>query len=252
MAPDLHDKGFRALSERLSTVLRPFVPPVAILFHFDSPAEAPRFSAVHPPPNDAGRTGAVPAGCVFWIEGAKRSFSTVAGDHANCNVGSYTHGFLDLATAAKGDDVAAALGAGWIDEATFGELPAIERRPLAVTYGPLSDATRVDVVLLRINGLALMTMKDAFPNLRVEGKPQCHIIPLALKTGAPVASVGCALSRARTGMKSEELVCVLPGSELAEIVVKLEATVVLDREMASYAGQDARRWKAGTQLGAAD
>jgi uncharacterized protein (DUF169 family) len=129
----------------------------------------------------------------------------------------------------------------------FGGLPTLGRMPSAVTYGPLSEATGADVVLMRISGLALMTVKDAFPGLAVEGKPQCHIIPLALKTGEPAASVGCALSRARTGMKAEELVCVLPGNRLAEIVEKLEAAVSLDREMARYAGKDAQRWSAGAR-----
>jgi len=243
MASDL-DADFPALSDRLSAALRPVAPPIAIQFHFDSPAEAVRFDGVYPAPNDAGRTGAVPAGCVFWIEAARRSFSTVASDHANCSVGSYTHGFLDLATAARGDDVAAALGAGWIDEAAFGRLPALGRTPLAVTYGPLREASGADVVLLRISGLALMTVKDAFPDLAIEGKPQCHIIPLALQAGAPIASVGCALSRARTAMRSEELVCVLPGKGLAGIVEKLEAAASLDRAMARYAGEDAQRWSA--------
>jgi uncharacterized protein (DUF169 family) len=183
------------------------------------------------------------------MEAARRSFSTVAGDHANCNVGSYTHGFLDIASASKGDDVAAALGAGWIDEAAFATLPALERKPTAVIYGPLSEADAADVVLIRINGLALMTLKDAFPNLAVEGKPQCHIIPLALELGAPVASVGCALSRARTGLKADELVCVLPGRELDKLVTRLEAAVSLDRTMARYAGQDAKRWSTRTSLG---
>lgn len=49
-----------------------------------------------------------------------------------------------------------------------------------VRYGPLAElGVDPDVVLLRIHGLALMTLKDAFPALRIEGKPQCHIIAIA-------------------------------------------------------------------------
>ena len=36
-----------------------------------------------PAPTADGRTGRVPAGCVFWIRGAERSFTTVAEDHGN-------------------------------------------------------------------------------------------------------------------------------------------------------------------------
>ena len=64
-----------------------------------------------PAPNEHGRTGQVPAGCVFWIDGADRTFATVAADHGNCSVGSYTHGFLTLEEAAAKDDVGAVLEA---------------------------------------------------------------------------------------------------------------------------------------------
>ena len=242
MASTTGGTDWRQLGERLNAALRPLAPPIAIRFHFDDKAEAPHFDRAFPPANSAGRTGAVPAGCVFWIEAVRRTFFTVASDHANCNVGSFTHGFLDIAAAAKGDDVTAALAAGWIDEAAFAALPVVGKKPTAVTYGPLSEASRADAVLLRVNGVGLMMLKDAFPELAIEGKPQCHVIPLALRTGAPAASVGCALSRARTGMKAEELVCVLPGARLLELVEMLEAAVSLDRAMARYAGQDAQRF----------
>ena len=110
-------------------------------------------------------------------------------------------------------------------------------------YGPL-DETPVapDVVLLRINGLGLMTLKDAFPEMPVEGKPQCHIVAMAKEQQVIAASVGCALSRSRTGMRPEEMTCVIPGAKLEEAVDTLEATVGLDRAMASYASSDAKRF----------
>ena len=47
-------------------------------------------------PAEDGRTGRVAAGCVFWIEAASKTFSTVAEDHGNCSVGRVTHGFAAL------------------------------------------------------------------------------------------------------------------------------------------------------------
>lgn len=94
---------------------------------------------------------------------------------------------------------------------------------------PLTDARR-------------LTLKDAFPALRIEGKPQCHIIAIAKEQNEIAASVGCALSRARTGMRAEEMTCALPASRLAEIVAAVEAAADLDRAMARYAGADARRF----------
>jgi hypothetical protein len=44
-----------------------------------------------------------------------RSFhNTRPPDHANCSVGSYTHGLLDLEAAAARDDTAALLRSGWV------------------------------------------------------------------------------------------------------------------------------------------
>jgi uncharacterized protein (DUF169 family) len=236
--------AWAALSARLTAALKPFAEPIGIAFL--SPGEespAPDFDERPPAPSEAGRTGAVPAGCVFWMKAPAGPFSTVAADHANCSVGSYTHGLLTLAEAAAKDDVAAAREAGWVDPTSIAELPHVSEKPARIVYGPLSNMpTDPDVVLLRVSGLALMTLKSAFPTLRIEGKPQCHIIAIAKESGEPAASVGCALSRARTGMKAEEMTCALPAARLREIVAEIEAAADLDRSMARYASADARRF----------
>ena len=237
-------RDWSALSHRLVAALRPFAPPLAISFH--SPGQtppAPRVEVRYPPPNEHGRTGQVPAGCVFWIQGTTDTFATVAADHANCSVGSYTHGFITLEEAAAKDDVGAVLEAGWVDQAAVMALPHVAERPESVVYGPLAERrTAPDVVLLRINGLGLMTLKDAFPEMPIEGKPQCHIVAMATDRNVVAASVGCALSRSRTGMRSEEMTCVIPGKRLPDVVETLEATVGLDRAMARYASVDAKRF----------
>jgi uncharacterized protein (DUF169 family) len=239
LAPD-----WRALNDRLVSVLKPFAAPIAISFH--APGETPpppRVEPRYPAPNEHGRTGQVPAGCVFWMHAASDTFATVAADHANCSVGSYTHGFLTLEEAAAKDDVGAVLEAGWVDQAAVMSLPHVADRPGSVVYSPFADApSPPDVVLLRINGLGLMTLKDAFPEMPIEGKPQCHIVAMAKDGNTVAASVGCALSRSRTGMRSEEMTCVIPGRRLVEVVDTLEATVGLDRAMASYASADAKRF----------
>lgn len=233
------------LSARLSAALKLVAPPIGIAFVRDVAATpAPAFDALMAPPNDAGRTGAVPAGCVFWMKATERAFATSAADHANCSVGSYTHGFLTLEEAATRDDVEAVLASGWVDHAAMTSLPAMRERPAQVVYGPLAElAVAPDVVLLRVNGLGLMTLKDAVPALRIEGKPQCHIVPLAAQHGEVAASVGCALSRARTGMRADEMTCAFPAARLAELVAVVEAAAELDRAMARYAGTDARRFE---------
>ncbi len=64
------------------------------------------------------------------------------------------------------DDVGTVLKSKWIDEAPVEQLPVIMTKPGAVVYGSLADSqTTPDVFLLRINGLALMTLKDVLPDL---------------------------------------------------------------------------------------
>jgi uncharacterized protein (DUF169 family) len=236
-------ENFSDLAHRLTIALRLETAPIAIAFS-NRAGDAPPFGATRPPPNEAGRTGAVPAGCVFWMKATDRTFSTSASDHANCSVGSYTHGLIDLATAATRDDVAAVLAAGWVDEAAVTQLPHVRARPESITYGPLAECVALpDVVLIRVDGLGLMGLHGAIRDLRVEGRPQCHIVALAKEEGAVAASVGCALSRARTGMPSEQMTCAIPGTRLREVVGWLESTVALDRTMANYAAGDAKRFR---------
>ena len=64
-------------------------------------------------------------------------FSTVAADHANCCVGSYTHGFKRLDEIATKADVAALVRSGWVGEADFPHVPAVKDKPGSIVYGPL-------------------------------------------------------------------------------------------------------------------
>lgn len=238
-------QDWRSLSDRLTAALKPTAEPVAISFlPPGQAAPVARLSAEPPAPNEQGRTGQVPAGCVFWIKGASATFSTTAADHANCSVGSFTHGFLTLEEAASKDDVCAVLESGWVDVAAVQGLPRVGDKPGTVVYGPLGEAQAApDVVLLRITGLGLMTLKDAIPGLRIEGKPQCHIVAIAKEQGEVAASVGCALSRARTGMRPEEMTCAIPGGKLAGVLQAIESAVALDRMMAGYAAADGKRFR---------
>ena len=231
-----------SLARRLTAVLRLEAPPIAISFRDEAPTE-PAIGGDRPAPNPAGRTGAVPAGCVFWMKATERTFATEPADHANCSVGSLTHGLLSIEEAATRDDVAAVLEAGWVRPEDVAALPRVRRKPAAIVYGPLAEApVTPDVVLVRIRALDLMTLHGALADLRLEGRPQCHIVAMAKEDGLVAASVGCALSRARTGMRADEMTCAIPGARLAEVVERLEATAHLDRAMARYAADDLRRF----------
>ena len=201
------------------------------------------FDAPIAEPNAAGRTGRVAAGCVFWMHATESTFSTVAEDHGNCSVGMLTHGFASLNEVAGRDDVAAIVEAGWVSPAQAAAIPVVAERPHHISYGPLGALPEEpDVVLIRVNGRQLMLLHDAVPGLRIEGKPQCHIVAIAKEDGVPAASVGCALSRVRTGMSVTEMTCAIPASKLGEVVASIERNALADNAVARYAADDARRF----------
>lgn len=231
------------LSERLVKVLRLTTAPVAITFSDGSPPGVEPFDGPMAPATEDGRQGRVPAGCVFWAHGTERTFATVAADHGNCSVGSVTHGLLAPSEVVDHSDIAELVGAGWVGPDLLEQLPRVTDRPGAVVYGPLGDTpVEADVVLLRVNARQLMVLSDALPGLSIQGKPQCHVVALAKQRGVAAASVGCALSRQRTGMRPEEMTCALPAAHLESIVAAVEETAAVDAAVGRYAAEDARRF----------
>src|SRR5262249_3718105 len=154
----------------------------------------------------------------------------------NCSVGSYTHGFLSLEDAASRGDIAAIVEAGWVAEADMADIPAVASPPGVVTYQPMAEAEHGDVVLVRLHAAGLMALLDAWPDLAVEGKPQCHIVALAKQHGRVAASVGCALSRARTGMPATEATAAIPVGRLDDLIDRLTAIAMANARVARYAG----------------
>src|SRR3954462_13185668 len=229
---------WKQLSDGLSAALHLNDAPIAITFSAAAPAGIAAFDEPMPAPLPDGRTGRVPAGCVFWMKAADATFTTVAEDHGNCSVGSMTHGFKTLEEVAGNSDVAALLESGWVTMDVVPQIPVVTERPATVTYGPLADTpVDPDVVLLRLNAKQLMVLSDAIPGLRVEGKPQCHIIAIAKEQGEPAASVGCMLSRQRTSMPSEQMTCAIPAGQFAGIVAKVQSTAATDAVVARYASE---------------
>jgi uncharacterized protein (DUF169 family) len=225
---------FSALAQSLKDLLGLAVEPIAIAFSDDAVAPLPKYA------------GSVPAGCVFWMHAADREVATDAADHANCSVGSLTHGFKTREEAARGADVAALVAAEWVAPEALATLPALGRRPRHVLYGPLARASfEPDLVLLRLTGKQLMLLHEAVPDLHFHGKPQCHIIPLALETGAASVSTGCMLSRVRTGMSNNEMICAIPARALPGLVARLATVLEADRRVATYAAAHAKRFSGG-------
>ena len=231
------------LSARLTSSLSLAAAPIGITFRAEPVAGVDGFDRPMPDPMPDGRTGRVPAGCVFWMHATESTFNTVAEDHGNCSVGSLTHGFKTLDEVAGNGDVAALLDTGWVTMDVVPQIPVVTEKPGAVVYGPLAGSpVDPDVVLLRLNAKQLMVVSDAVPGLRIEGKPQCHIVAIAKEQGEIAASVGCALSRVRTGMPATETTCAIPGSKVEDVVTAIEKNAVADTAVARYAAEDATRF----------
>ena len=234
---------YAVLESELKAVLKLSVPPIGIAFCEEKPAGIAGPGGTQPAPTADGRTGAVPAGCVFWVKATEREFATTAADHGNCSVGSLTHGFKSLEEVASNADVAALVGAEWVSPSDFPNVPTVQQKPGAVVYGPLALlSVEPDVVFLRLNGKQLMQLHSAAPDLDFQGKPQCHIIPMAKEAGKIAASTGCMLSRVRTGMSNNEVTCAIPARRLGELVEKLKKSQAADLAVAAYASEDAKRF----------
>jgi uncharacterized protein (DUF169 family) len=235
--------GFETWHFDLQHLLGLAVPPVAIAFSNDAPTGIGRIERAMPPATADGLTGAVAASCVFWIEGTQRVFATTAQDHGNCSVGSLTHGFKTMEEIASNSDVAALCETGWVTPEAVGRIAVVREKPTSVVYGPLRDMpVEPSVILLRLNGKQQMLMHDAWPDLRFEGKPQCHIIPIAKERGEIAVSVGCMLSRVRTGMSNNEVTCAIPASCMSALIERLRAARDADNAVAAYAAADSKRF----------
>ena len=238
-------ENWAALAAELTASLHPSAAPIAITFSDERPEGVPAFDQPMAAPSPDGRTGRVPAGCVFWMKSVDATFSTVAEDHGNCSVGSWTHGFKSLDEIASNGDVAALMESGWVTMEMVPHIPTVSTKPGAITYGSLAETPiDPDVVLVRLSAKSLMVLSDALPGLRIEGKPQCHIVAAAKEQNEVVASVGCALSRVRTGMPSSDHTCAIPAGRLAEVVRAVQRTAGTDAVVARYAAADAARFPA--------
>jgi uncharacterized protein (DUF169 family) len=234
------------LADELTKALGLQHAPIAITFTNDAPATAPLLEGDMPAPSGDGRTGKVPAGCVFWMKAAGQTFTTVPADHYNCSVGSVTHGLKKLEEVMANEDVQGILEAEWVTPEEAMQLPVIRDKYNYVIYGPLADTpVDPDVILLRINAFQGMVINDAFNNMDIVGKPQCHIIPMAKEQNKIAMSTGCMLSRIRTGMSPHEMTCTIPASRLVEVVDRLEARRKANTAVGAYANQDLARFAGG-------
>ena len=235
--------GWTNLAEGLTRALGLQHAPIAITFSQEAPEGVARYEGEMPAPSEDGRTGKVSAGCVFWMKSTDSTFTTAPDDHFNCSVGSVTHGLKSLEEVMDKQDVQELLECSWVTPEEAMSLPVVQEKHNNITYGPLADTpVDPDVVLLRLNAFQAMVIHDAYGEMPIVGKPQCHIVPMAKEMDQIAISTGCMLSRVRTGMSPDEMTCTIPANRLAEVVDTLAARREANAAASAYANQDMRRF----------
>jgi uncharacterized protein (DUF169 family) len=205
--------------------------PVAIAF-LDSPPEGvEKF------------TGSVPSSCSFWKLAAEgRTFYTVAVDHYNCPIGSYTHN-APLPAEREPELMQVLSLMGELGYVRMEEIPGVFRlptTPAAVVYGPLG-ATPVDpsVVLFRGRPGRIMRLTEAalragvMSTLPLLARPTCMALPAALANGA-VASAGCIGNRTYTNIGDDELYIAAPGHAIERLAAEVATIANANEKLAEY------------------
>ena len=199
-------------AEQLTASLDLSLPPIAVAFRDAVPDGVPEFD------------GSVPAGCVFWQEAARRTFSTSAGHHALCSIGIHTLN-LSQAPASQPAELQSALeammGLDYVREEEVAAIPVVQREVQHAIYGPLADfPTDPDVLLLFANSRQGLVLSEALGRVDggvppAMGRPACAAVPQALNHDRATMSLGCCGARAYLDALSDDVAMwALPGSRL--------------------------------------
>ncbi|HUI79562.1 MAG TPA: DUF169 domain-containing protein [Bryobacteraceae bacterium] len=221
---------YRAIEQRIATLLETKRRPVAVAFLEEPPAGVARFE------------GSQPSSCSFWrLAGAGRTFYTVPTDHFNCPVGSYAHNTLTPERMPELEQVLGLMsGIGYI---RMEEIPGVFQLPAAprvVLYAPLGDTPVAPSVVLAAGrpGRVMMLAEaanraGAMSKLPLLGRPTCMALPAALANGA-VTSSGCIGNRIYTEIGDDELYVVLRGTDLEKIAGEIDTIYTANQTLTEY------------------
>ena len=223
--------NYRRLDRRLAQGLGLTRGAVAIAFRDAAPVGVTKFE------------GTEPSGCSFWrVAAGGRTFYTVASDHYNCPIGSYTHNIALPADRVPELEQTLSLMAG-IGYVSMDEVPGIPRLPKApavVIYAPLADApVDPDVVLFAGRPGRVMLLHEAALRVGVSAqapllaRPTCMALPAALAHGV-IVSTGCVGNRVYTDIGDDELYVVVPGKDLGPIADALDTIVTANATLSDY------------------
>jgi uncharacterized protein (DUF169 family) len=213
---------YRQIGSEINELLKLENPPVAISF-----VEAP-------PKGTRKNDESAASGCVFWIRGFEDNFYTDQKDHANCNIGSFTHGFLppEKVSLDACMDIALFDKTGYFPASAFGGVSRMKEDPHYVAYGPLHRvAFEPDVVLMVVNPQQAMLVGESAGNAKLMGAPTCQAIPMSYNDHQIGISLGCITNRIRTGIKPTEMVVTVPRDELPAFTERLRQRAQANNEV---------------------
>jgi uncharacterized protein (DUF169 family) len=222
---------YRRLEQQLASDLGLTRRPVAVSFRGDPPAGVTAF------------VGVQPSGCSFWkLASDGRTFYTVAADHYNCPIGSYTHNISPPAE--RAGELEETLGfmanVGYIRMEEVPSIPRLAATPGVVVYAPLGDAPiDPDVVLVWGPPGRVMLLQEAAmragvaAQLTTLARPTCMVLPAALAHGV-VASTGCIGNRVYTGLDDADLYVAIPGKDIGRVADETRVIRAANDALAEY------------------
>ena len=219
-------------AEQLIASLELSLPPIAIAFRDAVPDGVPEFD------------GSVPAGCVFWQEAAKRTFTTSARHHALCSIGIHTLN-LSQAPASQPEELRTTLeamtGLDYVREEEVAAIPVVRREVKHALYGPLADfAADPEVVLLFADARQGLVLSEAVGRVDggvppAMGRPACAVVPQTLNHGLATMSLGCCGARAYLDALSDDTALwALPGGRLDQYCDQIVAFANANRTLAMF------------------
>jgi uncharacterized protein (DUF169 family) len=222
---------YRRLEAELTQALGLRRRPVAVAFRDAVPAGVTKFA------------GTEPSGCSFWrIAATGRTFYTVASDHYNCPIGSYTHN-LALPPDRAPDLEQTLSFMTSIGYLKMEEVPGITRLatpPAVVVYAPLGETPiDPDVVIFSGQPGRVMLLQEAATRAGVPvqapllGRPTCMSLPAALAHGV-IASTGCVGNRVYTDLGEDELYVIVPGRHLTAIAEAARTIAAANQTLSTY------------------
>lgn len=188
--------------------------------------------------------GTEPSSCSYWrlaaVEG--RTFYTVARDHYNCPIGSYTHHIPlpDDRTQELDQVLGYMTSLGYVRTEEVPTIPRLPSTPGVIIYAPLADTpVDPDVVLFSGRPGRLMLLQEAALRAGVVSevtmlhRPTCMALPAALAHGM-VASTACIGNRVYTGIDEGDLYVAVRRTELSRVIAEADTVSSANAALLQY------------------